>query len=104
MNGYVRFRLAATEDAPTIKPYQEAKWAELDDAKTAPIEVSLTLLEALHERWIRLLRGYQAADFARRLNHPEIGELALSAYLSSYAWHGRHHVAHITGLRARMGG
>ncbi len=71
--------------------------------RAAPIAVSLTLLEALHERWVRLLRGYAGADFARRLNHPEIGELPVAAYLSNYAWHGRHHVAHITGLRERMG-
>ncbi len=103
MNGYVRFRLAATEDTPTIRTYQEALWAELEDAKAAPIDVSLTLLDALLERWVRLIRGYGAADFARRLRHPEIGELSVAAYLSNYAWHGRHHVAHITDLRARMG-
>jgi len=103
MNAYVRFRLALTEDSPAIKPYDEAKWAELRDAKTLPVEVSLRLLACLHERWVVLLSGLSDADFARTLQHPELGIVRLDTYLSAYAWHSRHHAAHITGLRERMG-
>jgi|ERR1017187_1774734 hypothetical protein len=103
MNAYVRFRLALTEDSPAVKPYDEAKWAELRDAKTLPVEVSLRLLACLHERWVVLLSGFSDADFARTLQHPEDGTVRLDTYLSAYAWHGKHHAAHITGLRERMG-
>lgn len=103
MNSYVRFRLALTEDEPTIKPYAEARWAELVDARTAPIEPSLQLLEGLHSRWVRLLRALTPQDYARTFRHPETGLMTLDRTLALYAWHGRHHVAHITLLRERMG-
>jgi uncharacterized damage-inducible protein DinB len=103
LNAYVRFHWAMTEDEPGIKTYQEALWAELPDARTAPIEVSLALLEALHRRWLLLLRSMTAADFARTLRHPDLGVLSLDHMLTIYSWHGRHHVAHITALRERMG-
>src|ERR1700686_5227808 len=103
MNAYVRFKLALTENEPAIKPYDEARWAELADSRDTPIEVSLTLLDALHQRWVTLLRSMHAEDFARRLNHPERGVLTLDEMLSTYEWHSRHHVAHITSLRERLG-
>jgi hypothetical protein len=103
MNAYVRFRLALTEQEPTIKPYDEKKWAELTDARTAPIDLSLTLLNSLHERWTLLLRALSAKDFTRTFRHPELGVLTLDVQLSLYHWHGRHHLAHITSLRQRMG-
>ncbi len=103
LNAYIRFKLALTEETPTIKTYAEALWADLPDtARTAP-EVSLTLLTVLHQRWVILLRALDAADFARTLQHPEMGLLTLDQMLSVYAWHGRHHVAHITSLREREG-
>lgn len=104
LNAYVRIKLALTEDEPTIKPYEEARWAELPDGRTAPIEVSLGLLDALHQRWVLLLRNLGAEDFHRRFRHPEQGRLIeLDEIVAMYAWHGRHHVAHITSLRQRMG-
>ena len=103
MNSYVRFRLALTEEEPTIKPYDEARWAELADARTAGIETSLALLETLHERWVLLLRALSDEDFRRQFRHPELGVVSLEKNLALYAWHGRHHVAHITSLRERMG-
>jgi hypothetical protein len=103
MNAYVRFKLALTEDEPTIKPYEEARWAELADTRDTPIETSLLLLEQLHDRWVRLLRSMSANDFVRRLHHPETGVQRLDQLLAMYAWHGKHHVAHITSLRERMG-
>ena len=96
-----RFRLALTENEPTIKPYDEKAWAELSDAKTAPVDASLTLLETLHQRWVLLLHSLRRGDLARKLNHPELGPVTLEKYLAMYAWHGRHHVAHITRLRER---
>jgi len=102
MNAYVRFKLALTEDQPTIKTYEQERWAELTDAKTAPIETSLLLLESLHKRWVILLKSMRAEDFKRTLKHPELGEVNLERYLGLYAWHGRHHVAHVTSLRERM--
>ena len=102
MNGFVRFKLALTEVEPTIKPYDEARWAELPDAKAA-IEPSLVLLQNLHTRWDILLRALTSADFARKFTHPEIGRISLDDYLQEYAWHGRHHVAHIMCLRERNG-
>jgi uncharacterized damage-inducible protein DinB len=102
LNAYTRFKLALTEAEPTIKPYDEAKWAELPDASTTPPEVSLALLEALHQRWVALLRALTPENFARTLRHPEQGRvLTLDAMLALYAWHGRHHVAHITVVRER---
>jgi uncharacterized damage-inducible protein DinB len=103
LNSYIRFRLALTEDEPTIKPYHEDRWAELDDARTAPLEVSLALLESLHQRWVHLLKSLKSEDFSRTFRHPDIGVLSLDKNLGLYAWHGRHHVAHITNLRERMG-
>jgi hypothetical protein len=103
LNSYMRFRLALTEDEPTIKPYDQSRWAELIDSRTAPVETSLVLLEALHQRWVMLLRSLSAADFARQFRHPELGVVSLDKNLALYAWHGRHHVAHITSLRDRSG-
>ena len=103
MNCYVRFKLALTEDEPTIKPYDEGRWAMLEDSRTTPIATSLTMLEALHERWVALLRSMRADDFSRRLVHPENGRMTLDQMLALYAWHGPHHVAHVTRLRARNG-
>jgi len=103
MNAYVRFKLALTEDNPTIKPYEEARWAELTDGRTAPVEVSLTLLDSLHHRWVSLLRSLTPADWERLFRHPELGPMTLEKNLALYAWHGKHHVAHITSLRDRMG-
>ncbi len=103
INAYTRFKLALTEDEPTIKPYDETRWAELPEARTAPIEPSLALLEFLHQRWVLFLRELLADDFGRRFRHPEHGRsLGLDETLAMYAWHGRHHVAHITSLRQRM--
>jgi uncharacterized damage-inducible protein DinB len=101
MNAYVRFKLALTEDFPTIKPYDQKLWAETADTR-APAEASVELLDALHLRWVALLKSMNAADFKRRLKHPELGEVVLEKYLGMYAWHSRHHVAHITSLRERM--
>jgi uncharacterized damage-inducible protein DinB len=103
MNAYIRFKLALTEEHPTIKPYREDLWAKLADVKPAPIEVSLALLEVLHQRWVILLRSLSPADFARTLNHPESGAMTLDKVLGMYAWHGAHHTAHVTSLRDRMG-
>lgn len=104
MNAYTRFKLALTEDVPTIKPYEEALWAELPDTAGTPIEVSLTLLEALHHRWVVLARALTEAQYQRRFRHPAMGkEMSLASALGLYAWHSRHHVAHVTALRARMG-
>jgi uncharacterized damage-inducible protein DinB len=103
LNSYIRFRLALTEDNPVVKPYQEAAWAELHDARSAPIELSLALLESLHQRWALLLRSLSERDFARTFQHPELGQLTLAWNLGLYAWHGRHHLAHITNLRTNQG-
>ena len=103
MNSYIRFKLAVTEDEPTITPYDEAQWATLHDAATVAVEVSLTLLEALHRRWVVFLRSLREAQFSRTFRHPELGIISLNQNLALYAWHGRHHVAHITALRDRMG-
>ena len=103
MNAYVRYKLALTENNPTIKPYNEAAWAELADSRVTPIDVSLALLENLHARWVVLLRTLKPADWERMLMHPEAGPMSLDTMLSMYAWHGAHHVAHITELRKRNG-
>jgi uncharacterized damage-inducible protein DinB len=102
MNAYIRFKLALTENAPTIKPYDEAAWAKLKDSELTPIEVSLTLLESLHARWVTLLKSMQQDDFLRKYNHPEMGVQSLDNVLALYSWHSRHHLAHITSLRERM--
>ena len=101
MNSYTRFRLALTENVPVIKPYDEAAWANLSDAHTAPVEPSLALLDGLHTRFVLLLRSLSDADYARTFRHPELGEKRLDWTLGLYAWHCRHHVAQITSLRAR---
>ena len=105
INAYTRFKNAATATgAMTVaQPYNEALWAELADAKSAPIDSSLNLLDALHNRWVRMLRSQDQTGLDRRLLHPEIGEISIGAYVSGYAWHGRHHVMHIIALRRRMG-
>ena len=103
LNSYIRFKLAITEDEPTIKPYFEDRWAELDDARQAPIALSLDLLEALHGRWIWFLRSLKQEDFQRTFRHPELGIVSVDKNIALYAWHGQHHVAHITSLRERMG-
>lgn len=102
MNAYVRFRLGLTEHEPVIKPYDEKSWATLPDS-ALPVTGSLALLDALHERWVHLLRNTDDASFARRITHPENGPMSLDSMLGIYSWHGRHHTAHITALRERMG-
>ena len=102
MNAYIRFKLALTEDEPTIKPYEQQLWADLDDSKSTPIEVSLTMLDSLHDRWVRLLRSLTSRDWKLTFRHPELGLVSLERNLGLYAWHGRHHVAHINELRQRM--
>ncbi len=103
LNSYIRFRWALTEEEPTIKAYHEDRWAELPDARTAPVEVSLKLLESLHSRWVGLLRSLTEQDWQRTFRHPSLGLLRLEQNAALYAWHGRHHVAHIASLRERMG-
>jgi hypothetical protein len=103
MNAYIRFKLALTEDAPTIKPYMEDRWAETPDVLSTPPEVSLALLDSLHILWVHLLRSLKREDWKRSFQHPELGIVPLEKNLALYSWHGRHHVAHITELRKRMG-
>lgn len=103
VNAYVRFKLALTEHRPTIKPYEEDRWAQLPDTSRTPVSTSLALLDALHERWVTLLGAMGPDDFERELVHPEAGAMRLYDMLALYAWHGRHHVAHVTRLRDRSG-
>ena len=104
LNSHCRFRLALTEDVPEIRPYDEKLWAELDDARSGPLEPSLAILEGVHQRWATLLDGLVDADYQHRLFHPEIGEeLDLAQMTVGYGWHCRHHVAHITAPRQRLG-
>ncbi|HEY4661855.1 MAG TPA: bacillithiol transferase BstA [Terriglobales bacterium] len=103
MNALIRTKLALTEDEPTIKPYDEKRWAELADTKLTAIETSLVLLEAVHERWNHLLRAMSDSDFNRTFRHPEHGARTVDWMLALYAWHGPHHVAHVTSLRERNG-
>jgi uncharacterized damage-inducible protein DinB len=103
MNSYIRFRLALTEHEPQIKPYNQEDWANLVDARTAPVEPSLRLLESMHQRWVLLLKSMKGEDFARTFRHPEQGVVDLDRNLALYAWHGRHHVEQINALRARSG-
>jgi len=104
LNGYTRMKLALTEDTPTIKGYEEARWAELADVRTVPVAHSLTLLEALHERWVGLARALGPEDWKRAFRHPENGRvIPLDVHVCLYAWHGKHHAAQITSLRERMG-
>ena len=102
-NSLTRFKLALTEDEPpTIRPYYEDRWAELGDSKM-PIGVSLNLIDGLHARWVALMDSMSDEDFDKKFIHPETGEWTLDAALALYAWHSRHHTAHITKLRERMG-
>jgi hypothetical protein len=104
INSIMRFKLALTEETPTIRPYDERLWAELDDARTAPIDLSLSLVDALHARWTTMLRAMTPEDFQRTFHHPEHDRtFTLDRTVAMYAWHGRHHIAHITSLRERMG-
>ncbi|MFN8059240.1 MAG: putative metal-dependent hydrolase [Vicinamibacterales bacterium] len=103
LHSYIRCKAAVTETEPVVSDYQEAKWAELADGRTGPVDVSLALLEALHDRWVRFLRSLAADDFSRTFRHPAYGVRTLDLTLALYAWHCDHHVAHITNLRSRMG-
>jgi uncharacterized damage-inducible protein DinB len=104
MNAYMRFKLAVTEDLPVIKPYYEERWAELKDAKHAPVDISLSLLEALHKRWVLFLQALTEDDLKRKFHHPESKkDFELRAILALYAWHCNHHLAHITSLIKREG-
>lgn len=103
VNAFIRTKLALTENEPTIKPYDEKAWANLADVPNTPIETSLRLLEAVHERWNHILRGLSDADYVRTFRHPEHGVRTLDWMVALYAWHGRHHVAHIRSLRERNG-
>ncbi|HWV57267.1 MAG TPA: bacillithiol transferase BstA [Longimicrobiales bacterium] len=103
VNAYIRFKLALTEDQPTIKPYDEAAWAELPDGRGEDIEGSLLLLEATHRRWTHVLRSLDTGAWARAFHHPDSGVVSLEHALQLYAWHGRHHLAHVTRLRERSG-
>ena len=103
LNAYVRFKLAMTEHEPKIKTYEEGLWAQLPDARTAPIEMSLMLLDSLHQRWVNFLHTISHGDLQKNFVHPERGLMSLEYLLRLYSWHGKHHVAHITSLRERMG-
>lgn len=104
VNAYVRYKLALTEDTPTIRPYSESRWAELEDAQTAAADLSLALLEAVHRKWLDAIRRTPEAGFERCFFHPELASnVSLHQQLALYAWHGRHHVAHITSLREQRG-
>lgn len=103
MNAYIRFKLGLTEDNPTIKPYDEVAWAEMKDTHNLPINISLTLVHSLHARWYEVLRNMTREELDRSVYHPEHKkEMSLWYLLGMYAWHGRHHTAHITSLRERM--
>lgn len=103
VNAYVRFKLALTEEVPTIRAYEEARWAELEDVRRVPIEISLELLDALHTRWVALLQAMTEEQWQRRLIHPVNGERTLDQMLATYAWHGAHHVAHVDLARRAAG-
>jgi len=102
LNAYGRFKLALTEDQPIIKSYDQEKWAELPDS-TLPVTISLSLLDALHKRWVTLLRTLTPSELEKTFIHPESGEVSVGKNIGIYAWHGRHHLAHITSLRSRKG-
>ena len=103
LNAYIRFKLAATEEGPTLKTYDEKTWAETTDAKTLPVESSLGILDSLHARWVAFLKTLPVTDFNRKCLHPESGPMDMNLLLSLYAWHGRHHEGHISGLRKTKG-
>ncbi len=102
-NCYIRFKLALTEDWPTVKTYDEAAWANLADSRRLPVDVSLAFIEALHGRWVGLLETLSDEEFHKGFEHPELGRQNLAKVLALYDWHSRHHTAHITSLRARQG-
>ncbi len=103
MNAYIRFKLGLTEDIPSIKPYDEKRWAEMHDSLELPINLSLTILHALHARWYEILMHINDEQFQRKVFHPEHKkEMTLWYLLGNYAWHGRHHTAHIIATRERM--
>ncbi len=101
MNAFARFKLALTENEPTLQTYDEALWAQLADTKTSPIEPSLAIVSSLHQRWVILLRSLTPADWPRKFRHPQWGLATVDFLLAQYSWHGRHHVRHITALRDR---
>lgn len=103
LNAYVRFKLALTEEQPVIRTYEESLWAELPEARSAPVEMSLALLDAIHARWVAGMRSLPADSFERRYRHPDMGLMSLNEQLAHYSWHGRHHICHITALRRRLG-
>lgn len=101
INSFCRFKLGLSEDTPTIKPYDEASWAEMADVKNAPIDLSLGIIDGIHARWAMLLKSMSDEDFERKINHPQRGTMSLNSMLALYDWHSRHHTAHITNLRER---
>lgn len=103
MNAYIRFKWALTENEPTIKAYEEGEWARLKDSELTPVEVSVTMIDSLHARWMVLARSMKAEDFQRKFVHPDSGPHDVDWLLQLYSWHGNHHLAHITSLRERMG-
>jgi uncharacterized damage-inducible protein DinB len=103
MNWYIRIKLAVTEDSPVVKPYDEARWAELHDARTASPDPSLMLLDGLYRRWVELFQTLSEEQWKRRIVHPERGIMLMDTMLALCVWHGRHHTAHITELRKREG-
>jgi len=103
VNAYIRFKLALTEEEPTIRPYMEDRWAELPEAKKAPIDVSLALLDSLHQRWTMALQNISDSEWKRNFRHPDMGLMSLEKTLALYSWHGKHHTAHVTVLREKMG-
>jgi hypothetical protein len=103
MNAYVRFKMALTETDPPIRAYEEGEWAKLSDTAETPVETSVVLLEKLHERWVTLMRGFGDAEWKKCYVHPTMGPVPLERALGLYAWHGKHHVAHVTELRKRKG-
>jgi hypothetical protein len=103
MNAYTRFKLALTEDNPTVRPYMEDRWALTPDVQSTPLEDSLALLDPLHQRWVRLLQALKPEEWKRPFQHPAMGAMTVEKNLALYSWHGRHHVAHITELRKKMG-
>lgn len=102
INAYVRFKLALTEDKPTVKLWDEVTWSECEDSKKAPVNLSLFVIEGVHKRWAMLLRTLDMNDFKRELIHPDNGNMALSTILQFYAWHGNHHISQIRLFRDRM--
>jgi uncharacterized damage-inducible protein DinB len=101
MNSFCRFKLGMTEETPTIKPYEEALWAEMEDSKNAPVDLSLNVIDGVHARWTMLLKSMSDTDFERQINHPERGTMSLNSLLALYDWHSKHHTAHVTRLRER---